>query len=299
MTHHPIADAFQSVDATPSANFRQELRGQFLTALSEPDAGDTAVATDSVTVTALVPPPRRRMKVAVAVAASIALVAALAAVVVSHHSEPTSVDTSHDGAIAQAALLSPKQIGVSWAITHQFDNFTSRDVADLAATVPACAPYVDYAFDSPHRDATTAGRIFASAPLFAVTQWVYIFPTDAAASKAMDKISEASFVPCMNQFMDALAPRLAGSPSHTTNVEVPPLSTHGDRQVVIGQSVAFDGSLGTFTIMNVFIQVGRGIVFVNPTPDTTHDSGDPAGRLEKVMTAATTDLRMALETSGD
>ena len=49
--------------------------------------------------------------------------------------------------------------------------------------------------------------------------------------------------------------------------------------------------------MNAFVQVGRGIVYVNPTPDAL-DSLDPASRLERVLTAATDDLRNALDTAG-
>jgi hypothetical protein len=310
MSRNPISDAFESVDVTPSAAFRQQLRSEFLasavqeervdgdrpahTTLPEVEVSDGIVRGDTVTVIEAARPPRRRLKVVLGVAAAISVVAALTAVVLNRHSEPSAIDTSRDPAIAGSSLLSPKQVGVSWQINHQYDSFTSRDVADVAATVPACAPYLDYAFDSPARQAATAGRIFGSAPLFALTQWVYIFPTEAAATQAMDKIAEASFVPCLNQFMDVLSPKLAGSPSTTTTVEAPPLADHGDRQVVIGQSIALP--FGTYEVMNVFVQVGRGIVYVNPTPDAL-DSLDPTSRLERVIAAATDDLRTALDTA--
>jgi hypothetical protein len=296
MSRNTISDAFESVDVTPSTAFRQQLRGEFLTAVEQQEVSDGIVADNTVTVVEVTRPPRRRSKVVLGIAASIAVIAALTAVVLNRYSEPDTVDTSRDLAIAGSSLISPKQVGVSWQINHQYDSFTSRDVADVAATVPACASYVDFAFDSPRRDAVTAGRIFGSPQQFALTQWVYIFPTEAAATRAMDKIAEASFVPCLNQFMDALMPKLAGSPSETSTVEPPPLAAHGDRQVVVGQSIAFS-SLGTFTVMNVFVQVGRGIVYVNPTPDAL-DSLDPASRLEKVIAAATDDLRNALDTAG-
>jgi hypothetical protein len=296
MSRNSISDAFESVDVTSSTEFRQRLRDEFLTALEQQEVSDGIVADNAVTVIEVTRPQRRRSKVVLGIAASIAVVVALTAVVLSRIAEPDEIDTSRDPAIAGSSLISPKQVGVSWEINHQYDSFTSRDVADVAATVTACAPYLDYAFDSPTRDAVTSGRIFSSPQQFALTQWVYLFPTEAAATRAMDKIDEASFVPCLNQFMDALSPQLAGSPSQTTTVEPPPLNTHGDRQVVVGQSIAFE-SLGTFTVMNVFVQVGRGIVYVNPTPDAL-DSLDPASRLEKVLTAATDDLRNALDTAG-
>jgi hypothetical protein len=295
MNQNPISDAFNSVDVTPPAAFRERLRGEFLAALAQEELSAGIPGANNVTVIEVARSPRRRFKVALGVAAAISVVAALTAVVLNRQSEPNATDTSRDPAIAQSSLLSPNQVGVSWQINHQYDSFTSRDVADTAATVPACAAYIDYAFDSPRRQAVTAGRIFGSPPLFALTQWVYIFPTEAAATRAMDKIAEAPFVPCLNQFMDALTPQLAGSPSQTTTVESPPLAAHGDRQVVLGQAIALP--FGTYTVMNVFVQVGRGIVYVNPTPDAL-DSLDPASRLEKVLTAATDNLRNALDTAG-
>jgi hypothetical protein len=295
MSHNPISDAFESVDVTPAAAFRQKLRGEFLDAVVQQELSDGIVEGNIVTVIEAPRPPRRRMKVVLGVAASIAVVASLTVVVLNRQSETDDVDTSRDPAIAGSSLISPKQVGVSWQITHQYDSLTSRDVADVAATVPACAPYLDYAFDSPRRQAVTAGRIFSSPQQFALTQWVYIFPTEAAATQAMDKIAEAAFVPCFSQFMDALMPKIAGS-TKTTTIEPLPLAAHGDRQVVLGQSIDFAG-VGTFTVMNVFVQVGRGIVYVNPTPDA-QDSLDPASRLERVIAAATDDLRNALDTAG-
>jgi hypothetical protein len=293
MTEHPISLAFETFDRTPSHAFRQQLRSEFLAALAPREASDGNEVDNTVPLIEATRHPQRRLQVLLGVAAAIATVAALTAVVVNRHSEPNAIGTSSDPAIAQSSLISPKAVGVSWSITHQWDSFTSRVIADIAATVPACDAYVDYAFDSPRRQAVTAGSIFSSAPLFALTQWVYIFPTKAAATRAMDKITEASFAPCLSQFMDALMPKLAGSLSNTTIVDPPPLAPHGDRQVVLGQSIHFtDG--GTYTVMNTFVQVGRGIVYVNPTPDA-HDSLDPASRLEKVLTAATDNLRNALD----
>jgi hypothetical protein len=297
MSLNPILDAFESVDVTPSAAFRQQARGEFLSALVRHDVGDEIVAEATARVIeASRPTPGRRLNVVFGIAASVAIVAALTIVVTNRKSEPSPADTSHDAAVAEASLISANQIGVSWQITHQWDAFTSRKIADVAASVPACADYVDFAFDSPKRKAVTEGRIFASPPLFALTQWVYIFPTEAAATQAMDKIAEAPFVPCLGRFMDALFPKL-GSSATTTRIDALPLAAHGDRQVVLGQSIQVDGG-GTYTVMNAFVQVGRGIVYVNPTPDSSHDSLDPAGRLEKVFTAATNNLTNALESAG-
>ena len=307
MRQNPITVAFEHVDVEPSTAFREQLRVQFLAAVQSGSAAEVSlnvarqgvvdsVDVDTVKLVDTTRPSRRRLNVVLGIAASIAIVVTLGVVLVNRRSEPKGVDTSHDPAIAKSALIPPDELGLGWDISHQYDGLSSRAVADVAASVPECAPYVDYAFDSPRRQAVTSGRIFRGPPLFALTQWVYIFPTEAAATKAMDKIAEPAFVPCLMKFMDRLTPVLSpGTISTTSNVDAPEIAAHGDRQVVIGESITFAGA-DTFTTMNTFVQVGRGIVYVNPTPDF-HDSLDPASRLEKAYTAATDSLRTALETA--
>ena len=158
-------------------------------------------------------PPASALNMALGIAASIAIVAALTVVLVNRRSEPNGVDTSQDPAIAKSALFrltSSDRVGTSPINSIAFVT----SVADVAASVPDCAPYVDYAFDRPRRVAVTTGRIFTGPPLFNLTQWVYIFPTEAAATAAMDKIAEPAFVPCFERFMDALFPQDVGGIHH-------------------------------------------------------------------------------------
>ncbi len=304
MRQNPITVAFEHVDVEPSATFREQLRAQFLAAVEpgatteiSPKAAPHEVVDNGDGETVKVVegrPPRRRLNTALGIAASIAIVAALTMVIVNRQSEPKDVDTSHDPAIAKSALIQPDELGQGWDISHQYDDLTSRAVADVAARVPECAAYLDYAFDSPRRQAVTSGRIFSGPPLFALTQWVYIFPTEAAATKAMDKMAEPAFAPCMRKFIDALFDVLSrGANTSSTIVDVPPLAPHGHRQVVVGLSTTIP-MVGAFTVMHTFIQVGRGIVYIDPTPDF-HDSLDPASRLEKAYVAATDSLTTALE----
>jgi hypothetical protein len=175
------------------------------------------------------------------------------------------------------------------------DLWTSTALAAEAASVDACAPYLNYAFDGPSREAVTARQVFQSPSLWWMTQWVYLFPTEAAASEAMDKISEDGFVPCLNLLVQKMYTLdLRAAPTTVTTVEAPPMLSHGDRQVVLGQHGTFPSYDNlSFTIMNVFVQVGRGIVYIDPNPDF-HDSMDPHGTLEKSVAAATADLEKAL-----
>lgn len=298
MKRHPITVAFGHVDTTPSAAFRDELRDQFVGSL-QPGAGDLIPRPsddDMVKVVESRRPSGRRWKVVVGAAASIALVAGLATIIVTHRSEPNGVDTRRDPAIAELALIDPDQLGPDWGISRQFSQLTSRRVAEVAAGIPACGPYLDSAFDSPGRKAVTGGRIFQGPTDAVLTQWVYIFPTEVAASRAMDKIAESAFVPCFNDFMGALLAGLVGNPTFATTVAVPSPAAHGDRQVVLGQSVRIGGGLGKSVLVNAFVQVGRGIVYVDPTLDV--GSANPTAGVEKALAEATIALTKALDTAG-
>jgi len=295
---HPISVAFGHVDATPSDAFRAELRERFLDSLhpgNDSDHVTVLLDDDTVTVVESRPPSGRRWKVVMGVAASIAVVAGLTVVIVTHRSESTAVDTTHDATIAKLALLDPDQFGSDWSVSQEFSNLTSRQDAIIAASVARCAPYVDYAFDSPTRRAVTAGRNLHHGDSSTLVQWVYIFPSDAAASKAMDKIAEPGFVGCFNEFMGKLLGGLFGAPTISTTVAAPPLTSHGDRQIVLGQSIRVTQGPGTFSLMNAFIQVGRGIVYVDPT--LIEGSTDTAN-IEKAYNEATISLTKALDSGG-
>ncbi len=226
-----------------------------------------------------------------ALLAVIAVAAIVVGVIRDQDREPADNDITDDTVAAQSALVEPADLGEGWTVSHQYDGLTSRGVADVAAGVPECAPYVDYAFDSPSRQSVTTGRIFNGPPNFALTQWVYIFPTSAAASTAMDKIGEESFQPCLDKFMDALFAVLAPDfPMHTTSIDPPQVADHGDRQVIVAQSMQIPGA--RFTVINGFIQVGRGIVYIDPTIDAP--GSDPAP-VNEAYSAATEALEDALD----
>jgi hypothetical protein len=296
MSAHPIRTAFEYAGDEPSPEFRDALRVRFLAELAQPDAaaGTPDREESIVTITEETPRlSRSRTRVVLGIAAAIVAIAGLTVVVINHRSQPAGVDTSRDPAIANEALISVDELGAGWEVSS--GGLTSRAVADIAATVPGCAPYLDYAFDSPDRQAPTAGRIFASLGS-TLTEWVYIFPSEEAASKAMDKISEAGFVTCFNRFLEVLIPAYApGSTVTATTSAAPPLLSHGDRQVVLSQynTYRIDAVEFSATVLNAFVQVGRGIVYIDPTTDA-HDSQDPTGSIETALTAATNDLTAAL-----
>jgi hypothetical protein len=297
---------FDAVQLEMSPEFRRRLEQQLVAALQldvkedvmvkvvEHEVGHGGDGSDPAREEASGLPWHRRMKVVLAAAASIALLAALAVVIINHQAEPPAVDTSHDLDIAKAAIIEPSAIGVSWSVTHMWGDLTSRHIAELAATLPECGPYLDYAFDTAGRQAATAGRQFGipaeSLSTWVITQWIYVFPSETAAAQAMDKIAEPGFLPCL----DHVFHRMYGN-SVASRLDPLPVAPHGDRQIVIGQHLVFgDVPPGIpDDTMNVWVQVGRAVVFVDPSTDT-HDSLDPEGRIDRAVSAATDALQAAL-----
>jgi hypothetical protein len=313
MSVHPIRNAVGQIEVPASPEFREALRGRFLAELMQPrpdadglpnSAGqglrldEDTDQLDELPVTTVQAtlrsnhPWRRTM---LRIAASIVAIAGLTAVVINQRPSPASIDTTRDPSIAEDALISVDELGARWEVSN--GGLTSRAVAGVAAAVPECSPYLDFAFDTAARRAPTAGRIFTS-PSWTLTQWVYIFPSESAASRAMDKIAEPGFVPCFNTFLEKLIPLYSpGRVVTATTIAAPPMLAHGDRQVVLAQDNTYrTGTVApTRTVMNVFVQVGRGIVYIDPVTDE-RDSRDPAGSIEQALTAAADDLAKALAT---
>ncbi len=168
--------------------------------------------------------------------------------------------------------------------------------------MPECEPYLDYAFDTAGRQAVTAGRQFgirgSELVTWIITQWVFIFPSEAAASQAMDKIAEPGFQQCFDHVLPLMYP----GKGVASRLDPLPVAPHGDRQIVIGQHLVFgavppDSGIPVDT-MNVWVQIGRAVVFVDPGIDS-HDSLDPDSRIERAVSAATDALQAALDSSGN
>lgn len=309
MKPNSIRTAFDHVNVEPSPSFRDNLRAQFVAEMTRTEHDKTIRSEtshkiagnnseDGATVTVIDAPPanikHRRPNIIIGVAAAIIVVAVFIAAVLTRRSEPTGVS---DTAIAESALMTTRQLGGSFTVKPAGPGST-RDMGVIAARIPACAPYVDYAFDSPGRNAVTTERDFQGEPPPPLVQLVYLFPTEGAATEAMSKMAEDAFVPCFNAFIEALiAATSGGLKADVTTVEAPPFATHGDRQVVIPQSVAYLGGGvfgGTFTLISFFVQVGRGIVYVDPILRQS-DPLDTTGNVEKVVAAATDALSAALD----
>jgi len=293
-----IKDAFDLVDVEPSPAFRDRLRAQLIESVTRAEPSAALVRADrEEIVTAQVisvasVKPRRRNVVVGLVAATI-VAALLTAVVLTRRSAREEAGPGHDLAIAGAALMTPEELGAGW--TQRADGGGSTKLhARVAATVPICAPYLDAAFDSPGLNVTTE-RDFQSEVFQPLTNIVYVFTTEEAATAAMNKMAEDGFQTCFNTFIDALTPSTGGFISHTTTAAAPTFAKHGDRQVVVPQEISYTGQ-GSFTVISFFIQVGRGIVYVDPVLRKS-DPTDSSGKLEAVVAAATDALAAVVDKS--
>jgi hypothetical protein len=294
MSLNPIREAFEYGDHEPSTTFRDELRARFLDELMHTEVSVQDDSEEPAVIDTEILRLESRRPIWIAIAAAIVLIVGLGVVLVNHRTDSTSVDTSHDPTIAREALVKVADLGSGWEVVN--GGLTSHAVADVAAKVPECARYMDAAFDGPgRRSTTTSGRIFGSLAN-TLTEWVYLFPSEEAASAAMDKIAEPGFIGCFTRFWEVLIPAYSpGATVTATPVASPTILPHGDRQVVVTLRPTYTvGSVTTSpTVVSVFVQVGRGIAYIDPVTDQ-HDPTDPAGSIEQALSLATDALDKAL-----
>jgi hypothetical protein len=257
---------------------------------------DTAAAdqSDAAEVAVIDLHRRPRRAVLLGAAAALLLIAGLAWMYVARSDETPS--RKSDPAIAGAANIATDDLGSGWERTHVFSHFTTRDEAALAASIPACASYADLVLDAPQRHAATSEVRYQSPKGAILWNNVSVFESRDAASAVMDKIAEPGFRICWEQYLAASMPKLApGSTMTSESRDAPPLNQHGDRQIAFNSFNRLQTENGPVptTWVNVFIQIDRVIVYVNPISDF-HDSLDPKGPLDKAMTAATKAVESAL-----
>lgn len=97
-----------------------------------------------------------------------------------------------DSEIATRVLLDAEEYGAGW---QQFDFKKLVMDASVASAIPGCAPYLGTVFESEARPAVTAGRWFHAPPgrKAAMSEYVVVFPTDAAAEAMFEATLEEAF----------------------------------------------------------------------------------------------------------
>ena len=172
---------------------------------------------------------------------------------------PGVVSVAGDAGIAQAALLQPGDIGEGWQDYGPDSAFSMT--AQLAASVPSCAAFVDVVFEGNTGVwATTALGRNADIVFTSIT----LFPTDTEAAAMVAATATPEFDQCWSDFNEVAAVELPfgiDSASYEP-VEPPDVELGGDSSSLH----ALDGTirLGSTnlpdTCICAFVQKGRAVI---------------------------------------
>jgi len=181
-------------------------------------------------------------------------------------STTASAPTSPQNAALEAALLSPADLGADWdslAETHRFPNG-----ADLAATVEACAPFVDLVFDGGAQHGTGASAALGNGQDIVFT-YVVAFDTEEQAAAMLGAVQSPGFAECWARFNEVAVLELPMGISSATyeSGEPPALDIAADAVAVLHLTgeVKFGDTAFADTCTCVFVQAGRGVVEVHST----------------------------------
>lgn len=203
----------------------------------------------------------------------------------------TTADNSGDSVVARAALISVDQLGPGWS--PEFPATSLGTWRGATAAQPECAEYI--AAVQP-LEATAPGGLasFINLQNQIASEALTIYATIDAASTVMDSMEAPGFQGCFFATWDAENGRgFPGSDSTTTSFGIAAPAAHGDRQIAFGQETRTGNDSRTRLYHDIWIQVGRSIIHLTVSPDGL-GSDNPAGLVEKSITAAIASLKAAL-----
>jgi hypothetical protein len=322
MTANPLGAALAAIEPDDNAAFQAALRVRLLDELRRRTANHNATVdgpaptggvecrrdlalTEELTLEPLQRQAQvRRLHWPLVAAAAVTLAAGLATTMVVRHRKPTVVtapsaptatsvmasgpdaaSVANDRAIGKAAIFNPAQLGATWAeSTLQLQPPTTSDMG-----VAACDPFRGKPALDPTYDTTTTQALFSRTGRKSTFDVVRVMPDAGIATQYMDSISDSAFPACYGGLIDAST----GHQSKTTILYLPQLAVQpGDRALLIATDTRYlNGSAVNF---NVWVQVGRVVVQVNPSPDL-YEPDDPQSETQKVMSLAVETAKAALQ----
>lgn len=289
MKQSSISAAFDQVNVEPSPVFRSKLRAAFIDAMTHSEVSETlaldargpaptsstAELRDGYVGLAASPSvvanrSRRLVRVGLAAATSIALLVTAAIVVTRVDNSPgelNDVNAQDALPLARKAFISGDALGHTYFEAElPLPELVENNLAAVTrAAMPECEILATVGLMQPSPKAVAASQFFTA--LGGIAHTVYVFATPQDASKAMDVIGGKVYPACRFDLFDRMIP-LEGQ-GHTANSkpwQTPTITAHGDRQIVFGQHTKFTGGnidRETFYV-NVFVQVGRAITWMNP-----------------------------------
>jgi hypothetical protein len=308
MSTNPVRSAVDLVDAEPSSEFLSALRARLLadgtgvqaSAVQQPSPLASETVEEYVIVAPSPPstrPNRRVQKILLTAAACAAVLAAV--FVINRAGDSTDegglrdVDAREALPLGQAAQITPDAIGPSWSQVDDFSVSTYADInAATSAALPECTELKSVGLMQPTTKSVLVHEDFLNGPA-PMLHDVWVFATPKDASLAMDVIAGDVYPTCLFDLFDHLTPLSSGTKATSTSqsFDLPPIATHGDRQVIIGQKIdySFSGGAGaSVEAVNAYVQVGRAIAFVDPQ---YFSDVSPNSNVEQVIAASTDALK--------
>ncbi|MGZ4739008.1 MAG: hypothetical protein ACXVLM_07215 [Ilumatobacteraceae bacterium] len=313
MNTNPVRSALDLLDAEPSSEFLSALRARLVadgtavtasTTTQQPSAKAPDTAEEYVM---LAPNPnrsgrnRRVQKIVLAAVACAAAVVAIAIIRANQDSGANGglrdVDSREAAPLGQAAMISAdvlvSQPGTAgWEQVNDFalSDYT-RETAAINAATPACAQLASFGLAQPTTKSVMVHQDFANGPA-PMLHDVWVFATPKDASRAMDAIAGDVFPTCSLKLFDRFTALNRNITAESTSAiwQAPPIAAHGDRQVIIGQTIDYTFLVGgaNAQAINAYVQVGRAIAFIDP--QYLGDVG-PNSNVEKAITASTDALK--------
>jgi hypothetical protein len=190
---------------------------------------------------------------------------------------PTTVAALSDAEIAGATLLADGEYAPGWVQltlngTAPWGAGMKMDAA-IAELVPACAPFIDAAFESPNREAAVAYTFFnttSPSPPSPEPQYVVVFPDEAAAKAMFDAITDPAFLDgCVSGYLAQMTDPAFGDsdfvwfPFFTTTqaLDPPTLDLSAD-QVLVRAYTDHVGTQGT-RFVAASMRVGRVVAHID------------------------------------
>jgi hypothetical protein len=309
MNRNPVSAATELVDATPSKEFLTTLHAQLLADFTESrsthsDGSQNPTETpppesveDYITLAPTPSPvgPNRRLSKTLITAAACVAVFATGAMIVTRADraaiELGDVNQQEALPLAQRALLArdatPDGVGHGWSNDQDWAaTQLPSDAEAMIEALPGCALLRSVGLLPPTTKSASAYQQSSDGTL----QHVFVFATPEDASRAMDVIAGEVYPTC---WFDVFDRRIAHSRATMTISEAwdaPPIASHGDRQVIIGQheTLLTNGFRLEYYLVNAYTQVGRAISLIDPVYVT--DASNPLLAVETDIAAATTAL---------
>jgi hypothetical protein len=197
---------------------------------------------------------------------------------------PSTPPPSGDAAVVAASLLVPDDLGQGW---HDVSaNLSFPNSADLARTVPACAPYVDLVFNGGAHHGVGRSAAFGDDTGKLVFTYVVVFASSSAAAKMVTAVGTPGFDACWAAFNGAGVPTmpLGVTKASYHSVTPPTLTVTSDSLAVkaLEGTVTMGGNELPDTCVCAFAQVGRAVVEVHSVAEA-YSPADRSALVQKAV----------------